>query len=78
VLQELLPELVVLGDALALAVVLVHAHGLEAGRARQELVRDLVVRPPAAVDIVMGVVGAEEVEKSHRPELSGSRKRPCH
>jgi hypothetical protein len=34
-------------------------------------VADLMVRPPAAVDVVVGVLGAEEVEKSHGPELSG-------
>src|SRR5579863_3682885 len=71
--EQLLAELVVLDDALALPVVLVHAHGLEARRARQELVAHLMVRPPAAVDVVVGVLGAEEVEKSHGPELSGLR-----
>jgi hypothetical protein len=37
-------------------------------------VGDLMVRPPAAVDVVVGVLGAEEIEKSHRPELNRSRK----
>jgi hypothetical protein len=41
--QHLFPERVVLDDAFPLAVVLVHAHGLETGCAREQFVGDVVV-----------------------------------
>jgi hypothetical protein len=63
--QQFLAERVVLGDAFPLAVMLVHAHGLKAGRARQQVVRDLVVWYPAAVHLVVGALGAAPVKESH-------------
>ena len=53
--QELLGDLVVDGDAFALAMALIHPHGLEADRGGDELVRDLMVRAAAAVHGVISV-----------------------
>src|ERR1700751_5320474 len=64
--QQLLGELVVLGDALALAVVLEHSHGLEPGRAGQQLVGDLVPGPLVVIDVVVGALRAKHVEESHK------------
>ncbi len=55
--EQFLAERVVLDDALPLAVMLVHAHGLEAGRAGQQLVRNVMVWHPAAVDVIVGSPG---------------------
>ena len=74
--QQFLAQLVVLGDALGLAVVLVHAHGLEARRTGQQLVRHLVRRPLVAVDLVVGALGAEHVKESHEPQRSRARGPP--
>jgi hypothetical protein len=68
--EELLGQRVVRGEALAPQVVLVHAHDLEADRGREQLMRDLVMRPPAAVDQVVGVGGRVPLEESHEPELT--------
>src|SRR6202035_764481 len=73
--QEFLAELMVLGDALVLTVVLVHAHGLEARRAGEQLVRDLVARPLVVVNLVIGVLCAEHVEKSHGRQRSPTARR---
>ena len=70
--EELLRDPVMDRDALAFPVVFVHPHGLEPDGGREELVGDLVVREPAAVDGVVGVPVAGVVplrEKSHVPEL---------
>ena len=73
--QHLLAELVVLDDALALAVVLVHAHRLEAGRAGQQLMRDLMMGPSAAVDLIVGFPRFVPFKKSHAPKSSPVRGR---
>ena len=73
--QHLLAELVVLDDSLALAVVLVHPHRLEAGRAGQQLMRDLMMGPPAAVDLVVGFPRFVPFKKSHAPKSSPVRGR---
>ena len=73
--QHLLAEFVMLDDALALAVVLVQAHRLKAGRARQQLMRDLMVGPPAAVDLVVGFPRFAPFKKSHAPKSSPVRDR---
>src|SRR3974377_1667633 len=52
--QQFLAELVMLDDAFPLAVMLIHAHRLEADRAREQLVGDLVVWYPIAVNLVIG------------------------
>ena len=72
--EELLRDPVVHRDALALPVMLVHAHGLEADGGGKELVGDLVVRTAPTVDGVVGVLVVMVVmllpEKSHRPETT--------
>ena len=73
--QHLLAQFVMLDDALALAMVLVHAHRLEAGRARQQLMRDLMMGPPAAVDLVGGFPRFAPFKKSHATKSSPVRGR---
>jgi aminoglycoside phosphotransferase (APT) family kinase protein len=73
--QHLLAEFVMLDDALALSVMLVHAHRGEAGRARQQLMRDLMMGPPAAVDLVVGFPRLAPFKKSHAPKSSPVRGR---
>src|ERR1700722_439683 len=68
--QQLFAELVVLDDAFALAVVLVHPHRLEARRARQQFVGHLVVRRPATIDLIVRAFGAEHVKESHSRNLA--------
>ena len=73
--EEFLGELVVHGDALALPVMLVQPHRLEADGGGEQLVRDLVVRAAAAVHGVVGVPVLRRMmpEKSHRPEATQQR-----
>jgi hypothetical protein len=73
--EHLLAELVVLDNALALAVVLVHAHRLEAGRAGQQFMRDLMMGPSAAVDLVVGFPRFVPFKKSHATKSSPVRGR---
>jgi hypothetical protein len=68
--EEFLGERVMRCETLAPQMVLVHAHDLEADRGREQLMRDLVMRPPAAVDHVVGVGGGVPLEKSHETEAN--------
>jgi hypothetical protein len=55
--QQLLAQSVVFDDALALAVMLVHAHRLEADGAGKHFMRDVGVGHPTAVKLVVRVSG---------------------
>jgi predicted membrane-bound spermidine synthase len=70
--EQFLANRVMLEDALPLAVVLVPAHRFEAGRARQQFVRDVMVRHPTAVDLVVSAFSAKPVKESHCRNLADS------
>jgi hypothetical protein len=73
--EQFLGDPVVHGDALALAVVFVHAHGLEADRGGEELMGDLMVRtaPPVYGVVSVPVAIMMLPEKCHRPEATRQR-----
>ncbi len=70
--EQFLANRVMLENALPLAVMLVHAHRLEADRARQQFVRDVMVRHPTALDLVVSAFSAKPVKESHSRNLADS------